>query len=1047
MPVAQRVKPMLSVIVLILVACFSVFAQTETATLSGVVQDPKGAVVPDVEVVATRIETGSVATTRTNSAGIYFFTGLMPGHYHLIVRKPGFKEIAIKEFQLFLQGKLEQNFSLEIGSVSETVTVTAGAPLVNTTDASVSTVIDREFVKSLPLNGRSFNTLLQLTPGVVIAPGAANPSDPGQFNVNGQRSDANYFVIDGVSGNFGVGSASSAAIPGKGGTGTAQAFNAYGGTSSLASVEAVEEFRVQTSSFAPEFGRAPGGQVTIETRSGTKDFHGNVFDYFRNDALDANDWFFNQAVAQASSGSLIPKPALRQNDFGGTLGGPIIHDKTFFFFSYEGLRVRQPETARILVPSLDLRASTLPSVAPFLNAYPLPNGAVSLDDTTAEFTGTFSNQITSNATSVRLDHDFSQKFRLFGRYNEAPSQTLGRGVSSNLAELDTQTIDTRTLTVGENSLLRSNLSVSFRGNYSRQSARSSSSLDSFGGAQVPAVSVLLPVPLTQQNGSADFTTIGLPAYFFGTGPKNTESQVNLIGDTVYGVGAHTLKFGADFRDLYLDLGGREGGLLYLNFSLQQFASSGTSSLFENSVRHASKLIYRSFSLYGQDTWKISNRLTATYGLRWELSPPPTGRDGTTLAAWANTGDLAAIGLAPRGTPLWDTRYDNFAPRVGLAYQLTQSGDLVMRGGWGMFYGVSGGRTADLGFLFPNTASFIGFNQNLPVAELASVTPSFSLAPPYPSFSEGFSSKLKLPVSYEWNVAIEKSFHQRQAVSITYVGQVGRDLLRLEELNEPNPNFSGIFFLTDNRDTSDFQALQVQYKHSLSGSLQFVANYTWSHSIDTSSSDALFSIPGQLYAVNGDRGSSDFDVRHNFSGGAAWNLPTFVKHGVPSALVRGWSLDAVMQARTAFPIDVLTSSVPLAGTQVSTRPDLVPGVSAWLYGSQYPGGKALNPSAFAIPQAVGQGNLGRNSLRGFGFTQLDFSLGRRFNFSERAGLQFRADMFNIFNHPNFANPDNNIDDGPLFGLSSQMLNQSLGGLNALYQIGGPRSLQLSLKFEF
>jgi hypothetical protein len=155
----------------------------------------------------------------------------------------------------------------------------------------------------------------------------------------------------------------------------------------------------------------------------------------------------------------------------------------------------------------------------------------------------------------------------------------------------------------------------------------------------------------------------------------------------------------------------------------------------------------------------------------------------------------------------------------------------------------------------------------------------------------------------------------------------------------------------------------------------------------------------------------------------------------------------MQARTAFPIDVLTSSVPLAGTQVSTRPDLVPGVSAWLYGSQYPGGKALNPLAFAVPQVPGQGNLGRNSFRGFGFTQLDFSLARRFSFGERAGLQFRADVFNIFNHPNFANPDNNIDDGLLFGLSSQMLNQSLGGLNALYQIGGPRSLQLSLKFEF
>src|SRR6267154_5393816 len=273
MSAAHRLKSFFVVLVLCFAVGVPTLAQMETATLSGVIQDPNGGAVPDVEVTATRIETGTAVTTKTNGAGIYFFTSLMPGHYHLIVRKPGFKEIAIKEFQLYVQDKLEQNFSLEIGSVSETVTVTASGLNINTADAAVSTVIDRNFVERLPLNGRSFNALLQLTPGVVIAPTQGQTfgpgQTPGQFSIAGQRSDANNFTVDGVSANFGV---TTSAQIGQSGTGSDQAFSALGGTSSLVSVEALQEFRIETSSVAPEFGRAPGGQVLLTTRSGTNDF-------------------------------------------------------------------------------------------------------------------------------------------------------------------------------------------------------------------------------------------------------------------------------------------------------------------------------------------------------------------------------------------------------------------------------------------------------------------------------------------------------------------------------------------------------------------------------------------------------------------------------------------------------------------------------------------------------------------------------------------------------------------------------------------------------
>src|SRR5258708_5349059 len=231
MPTTLRMRSVLTLLVLFLLVGVPVFAQMETATLSGIIQDPNGRVVPDVEVTATRIETGTAVTTKTNGAGIYFFTGLMPGHYHLMVRKPGFKEIAIKEFQLYVQDKLEQNFSLEIGSVSETMTVSGTNPLVNTTDGSVSTVTEREFVENIPLNGQSFNTLMLLTPGTVIVP-TSTPSNPGQFSINGQRTDGNYFQVDGVGANFGASTQSAVGQSGGGGT---QAFNAYGGTASLVS--------------------------------------------------------------------------------------------------------------------------------------------------------------------------------------------------------------------------------------------------------------------------------------------------------------------------------------------------------------------------------------------------------------------------------------------------------------------------------------------------------------------------------------------------------------------------------------------------------------------------------------------------------------------------------------------------------------------------------------------------------------------------------------------------------------------------------------------
>src|SRR6185369_4679107 len=261
-----------------------------------------------------------------NDEGQYHLANLRPGRYRLEIERPGFKKVIKTDVILHLQDALEIDFEMTVGSVSETVTVESGAPLVNTESATVSTVVDRKFADNIPLNGRTFQTLISLTPGVVMT--ATTFNDQGQFSVNGQRADANYFTVDGVSANFGVTGllqmvqTASGALP---------ALSASGGTNSLVSVDAMQEFRIQTSSFAPEFGRMPGAQISIVTRSGSNSFHGTLFDYFRNNVLDAKDWFVNF--------NGLAKPEERLNDFGGVLGGPVVRDKTFFFASYEGQRL------------------------------------------------------------------------------------------------------------------------------------------------------------------------------------------------------------------------------------------------------------------------------------------------------------------------------------------------------------------------------------------------------------------------------------------------------------------------------------------------------------------------------------------------------------------------------------------------------------------------------------------------------------------------------------------------------------------------------------
>ncbi len=434
--------------------------QTETGSIYGSVIDPTGAVVSDATVRLIDIDRNIHRETGTDSSGFYTFASVHPGHYQMEVEKNGFKAVRLTGITLNVQGNLEHSFKLDIGPASETITVTANTANVNTTDGALSTLVDRTFAENIPLNGRTFQTLITLTPGVVLT--QTTFDNQGQFSVNGQRANANYFTVDGVSASFGAtGYGTLAQIAG----GALPALSVSGGTNSLVSVDAMQEFRVQTSSFAPEFGRTPGGQVSIATRSGTNDFHGTLFEYFRNSILDANDWFadFNH----------LAKPAERQNDFGGVFGGPLVKDRTFFFFSYEGLRLRLPSTEETVVPDTPSRQEAQSmnlGILPYLNAYSVANGT-DLGSGLAQFNSTFTNPSTLNAYSIRVDQALSSKISLFGRYNYSPSSLDQRGpfpapyTVLSVRELADSSI--HTFTLGLDQMVTPRISNQARVNYIR----------------------------------------------------------------------------------------------------------------------------------------------------------------------------------------------------------------------------------------------------------------------------------------------------------------------------------------------------------------------------------------------------------------------------------------------------------------------------------------------------------------------------------------------------------------------------------------------------
>jgi hypothetical protein len=1038
-------------LVALMVASVAVMAQSPNATLTGTVTDQNEAVVPGVNVSVINIANAFHRSTITNSDGAFTVSSLPAGDYVVKAEREGFMPVEMRDVVLNVNDRVSVKIQLKVGEIAGQKVDVIDAPALLDESAAVGTTVDRQFVENLPLNGRSFQNLIALTPGIVTVPSSLT-GNSGQFSVNGQRANANYFTVDGVSANTGNGAG---AVPGQATSGTLPALTTFGGTNGMVSVEAMQEFQVQTATYSAEYGRSPGGQISIVTRSGSNEFHGSLFEYLRNDKLDANDWFANRG-RQA-------RPPERQNDFGGTFGGPVLlprfgeggsqpwydgRNRTFFFFSYEGLRLRNPKFALTNVPTVNLRQTAAPGIRPLLQAFPLPNGRI-LANGFAEFSASYSDSSTLNATSIRLDHTIGNRLTIFGRYNHAPSSSERRDGQSNLSTIETTELRQEVFTVGATMIFTPTITNELRTNFSRNAGRVFLRQDGFGGSVPLPPEFLVPAqfasPQSSANAGSTFFVTGMSTAVFPQVIVNrsavTQRQFNVVDTFSFTTGAHQWKFGADYRRLAPVLSPR-AYILSLAFLSQGEVTNGVASSGVVGAGMETRPIYNEFSAFVRDAWKVSRRLTLDYGVRWDVNPAPTEASGNDPLAIVNLENLPSLALAPQGTPLWKTTFNNFAPRFGVAFRMFEKPgrETIMRGGFGVFYDV-GNSQGSAGFSsFPFVPTRSQPNVVFPLDPAQVAPPVFTRAPRYGTLVT-FDPNLKLPYTLQWTFALEQSLGQHQTLTTTYVGNAGRRLLLQRTLTVTpfNPNFSTVRLVTNDA-TSDYHALQVQFQRRLSRGLQTLASYTWAKAIDVASSDFATGIPL--------RGPSDFDIRHNVTGAVTYDIPTLTANGFAGAILRRWSIDTRFNAQTALPLNITSGTIidPIDGAQISRRANLIEGVPIYIDDESFPGGRIINRAAFSIPLPNQQGSLGRNVIRALPGWQIDMALRRQFKFTEGFSLQFRAEAFNLFNHPNFGTINTNLTS-TTFGQATGMLNAQLSGLNPLYQIGGPRSFQFAMVLRF
>ena len=1042
---------------------FSAYGQTHRGSIRGTLSDKSTALVSNAGIRLVQTETNESRIARTGDQGEFTVSALPPGPYRIEVEQTGYKKLS-RVIMLQVNQDLRVDLVLEVGQLSEEIIVTAPATQLRKDSSAIGTVVENRQITGLPLDGRNFLELTLLVPGAAPAAQGSASSVRGDvaLSVNGAREDSNSFLLDGVYN-----------IDPK--------LNTAGVTPPI---DAIREFEMLTSTYDASFGRNVGAQVNVVLKSGSNSLHGAAYEFFRNGALDARNFF-------APAGEDAPK--YQRNQFGFALGGPIVKNRTFFFVDYEGTRVREGITRVTNVPTLaertgDFSQSLFPApINPFTQQpfdgnkipdffispigraiaalYPAPNR----NEPFANFVSSPVLRGNNDHFDARIDHSIGRSSELAARYSFSDRELFEPFTGSSFPNVpgfgDSVPRRGQNFMIAETHVFSPRLVNEARFAFSRVSA---AVIQEGAGT---SINERVGLPELSQNprdfGLSFITISGFSplGHEFNNPQQSSTNMFQVLDGASYVRGRHLLKFGFEFRavqqNAFRDVQSRG----FLTFSSQvPITGNALADLLLGlpavtggaRLDNAQHLRTESYGFYVNDSFRIRPNLTISAGVRYEYNSPPVDVFDRANLYDPATGSLTPVGTNGLPRSGYDADKNNWAPRIGLAWTLGPNGNTVLRGGYGVYYDQSSLAPSE-GLYF--NAPFFDFNLffSIPGLPLTLNDPFPSNFPvPLPKSAFAFQRDLRTPYLQHWNVSFQQALGETRVIEIAYVGSKGTKLITARDINQPrpsplspnlrpNPQFDDITF-EESSANSNYNSLQVRFQQRLDFGLSLLSSYTWSKSIDNASS--FFSsagdpnFPQDSFNTRGERGRSNFDVRHRLTMSYGYDLPfgkgrTFLAgDGIFPTILTGWQTFGIVTLQSGRPFTVaLLSDIDRSNTGRSTlgfgandRPNVVgnaelsdPTPDLW-----------FNTSAFAFPAFGSFGDAGRNILDGPGFANFNASLMKTTKLVEGLDLQFRAEAFNLFNRPNFNLPDNFLGS-PTFG--------------RILSAGSPRHIQFGLKLLF
>jgi len=1035
---------------LMVLLAVSAFGQT-TASIKGTVTDGTGAAVVGAR-VSVKGPVGIDRATQTNSGGDFEIPALPPGNYSVEVSMKGFQTQQAKDVVLQVSQNSVQNFSLKVATASEVITVEATAPVIEATTMTVGQVINQQTVQEIPLNGRHFVDLALLVPGTVTPPANGFLTAPlrGQgsfaFNSAGAREDAVNFMINGINLSDMV----------------------QNQVTFQPTINTVSEFKIDNSTYSAEFGRNSGSIVNIATRSGTNQFHGELYDYLRNDFFDARN-AFNRVTT--SSGAPNPISPFKRNQFGGDIGGPIKKGKTYFFASYEGLRNRQGLTTTAGVFTATQRAAIVAGANPVSNAImalvPQPNTILS-GSVPNGFIGSATAPVNIDQGTIDISHTFNDTDTLHGYYVYQADLRQEPTQGSNIPGFgDTRQGHRQVFTLGETHVFSPNIVNEFRVGanrihilFSPNNLTSPASLG-LSTALGPNEQFMPTITVQDQTGLTFGDERAFPQ---GRGDTGIE-----LADTLsYLHGKHSFKFGVEARDFRNNnFNGDPGQMIFS--STANFAAGTVLSAARTVGNVANRINVGALDFFGQDSWRVTPALTVELGLRyaWNMTPSEAMNRLTNVVPGAGTGTMLVNASQP-----YAQNNSNFQPRVGFAWDVFHHGNTILRGGYGYqvdqpISGVVTGLNANPPFAVPI---------NVGIGAISGLATQFNPNNPNISISPLMvNPNFKNADVQSWNLNLEQQVTKTLGVMVGYFGAKGTHLEIDRDINQfgvlgsaqvvtpqgtlnptrpfqfispSSPIFPGTALgntITerDSSGTSSYNALWVTANKRVSHGLQFNGSYTWSHSIDTNSrNDQGVVIPDSTNVFSG-VGNSDFDARHRFVVNAIYNLPF-----KGNRFVEGWEIAPIATWQSGNPFNIVNTSTAITGVGTVTPNAIGPivvshnALGPWIVPTGFSGTNVPMYNGIFQLTTTSLGNMGRNSVVGPTFTNLDLALAKNTKVTERITVQFRCDAFDLFNHPNYSQPS---------GTLANTTSGTFGVISATRfptgDSGSSRQLQLALKLMF